>query len=83
MKKQRSIPALVACSVLVFACMAIGNSQTPIGSRWWPSEWGPDDQRGAANRITPEKVIEAAKLIKTGKVYHVGQVYEKGMPLVG
>jgi hypothetical protein len=83
MKKQRSILALVACSVLVFACMTIGNGQTPIGSEWWPSEWGPDDQRGAANRITPEKVIEAAKLIKTGKVYHVGQVYEQGMPLVG
>ena len=83
MKKQRSILGLVACSVLIFACMTIGNGQTPIGSEWWPSEWGPDDQRGAANRITPEKVIEAAKLIKTGKVYHVGQVYEKGMPLVG
>ena len=83
MNKQRSILALVACSVLVLACMTIGNGQTPIGSRWWPSEWGPDDQRGAANRITPEKVIEAAQLIKTGKVYHVGQVYEKGMPLAG
>ena len=80
MEKQRSI---LACSVLVFACMTTGNGQTPIGSKWWPSEWGPDDQRGAANRITPEKVTEAAKLIKTGKVYHVGQVYEKGMPLLG
>ena len=66
MKKQPSNLAIVACSVLLFACMTIGNGQTPIGSRWWPSEWGPDDQRGAANRITPEKVIEAAKLIKTG-----------------
>ena len=83
MNKQRSILALVPCSVLVFACMTIGNGQTPIGPKWWPSEWGADDQRGAANRLTPEKVIEAAQLIKTGKVYHVGQVYEKGMPLVG
>ena len=83
MNKQRSILALVACSVLIFACMAIGNGQTPIGPEWWPSEWGADDQRGAANRLTPEKVIEAAQLIKTGKVYHVGQVYEQGMPLVG
>ena len=83
MNKQRSILALVACSVLIFACVTIGNGQTPIGPEWWPSEWGPDDQRGAANRLTPEKVIEAAQLIKTGKVYHVGQVYEQGMPLVG
>ena len=78
MNKQRSILAVVACSVLIFACMAIGNGQTPIGPEWWPSEWGADDQRGAANRLTPEKVIEAAQLIKTGKVYHVGQVYEQG-----
>ncbi len=83
MNKQRSILALVACGGLIFACMTIGNGQTPIGPKWWPSEWGADDQRGAANRLTPEKVIEAAGLIKTGKVYHVGQVYEKGMPLVG
>ena len=39
------------------------HAQTPTGSRWWPSEWGPDDQRGAANRLTPAKVIEAAGLI--------------------
>src|SRR5688572_20265665 len=29
---------------------------TPLGRRWWPSVWGPQDQRGANNRITPEKV---------------------------
>jgi hypothetical protein len=29
------------------------------------SEWGPDDQIGAANRITEMSVIEAAKLVKT------------------
>jgi hypothetical protein len=29
--------------------------QTPIGTAWWPSEWGPNDQRGAANRLTAQK----------------------------
>ena len=57
--------------------------ETPVGSRWWPSEWGAADQRGAANRITPAKVLEAARLIRTGKVYSLGQVYEEGMPLAG
>ena len=74
MKKQRSILALTACSVAFLACITLSNGQTPIGSRWWPSEWGADDERGAVNRITPEKIVEAAGLIKTGKVYHVGQV---------
>ena len=52
-------------------------------SKWYPSEWGKDDQRGAANRITPAKVLEAVSLIKEGKIYQLGRVYEVGMPLVG
>lgn len=59
------------------------SAQTPTGSAWWPSEWGPDDQRGAANRMTPAKVLEAAALITEGKVYQLGRVYEQGMPLFG
>jgi kynurenine formamidase len=57
--------------------------ETPIGPRWWPSPWGPDDQRGAANRLTPAKVQEAAKLIRQGQVFSLGRVYEHGMPLPG
>ena len=57
--------------------------ETPIGPRWWPSEWGAEDQRGAANRLTPQKVEEAARLIHSGKVYQLGHVYESGMPLAG
>ena len=33
------------------------------------SPFGPRDQRGAANRITPAKVLEAIRLVKQGKVY--------------
>ena len=47
MIKQRSILALTACSVAFLACITLSNGQTPIGSRWWPSEWGADDERGA------------------------------------
>src|SRR5262245_15133004 len=57
--------------------------ETPIGPKWWPSEWGADDERGAANRMTPERALAAAKLIRTGKVYSLGRVYEHGMPLPG
>ncbi|MBI3411073.1 MAG: cyclase family protein [Planctomycetes bacterium] len=58
-------------------------SETPIGSVWWPSPFGADDQRGAANRITPERVVAASKLIKEGKIYSLGHVYEQDMPLYG
>ena len=47
------------------------------------SKWGPADQRGAANRITPEKVLEAKGLMTRGTVYQLGRVYESGMPLFG
>ena len=57
--------------------------ETPIGPRWWPSEWGADDERGAATRLTPARTVAAAKLIQKGKVYSLGRVYEHGMPLPG
>ncbi len=48
---------------------------------WWPSEWGPEDQVGALNRVTPAKVLEATKLITTGAVYDMAHVFEESMPL--
>lgn len=59
------------------------NEETPIGPRWWPSKWGADDQRGAANLLTEKKVLQAKDCITAGKVYQLGRVYEHGMPLPG
>lgn len=53
------------------------------GERWYPSPWGAADQRGAANRITPDKVLEARDLITRGAVYQLGRTYESAMPLFG
>lgn len=51
---------------------------------WWPHpEWGPDDQAGASNRITPQSVLDALGLVTTGTIYELGQMYEQGMPLYG
>ncbi len=58
----------------------VDDGGTPIGAKWWPSKWGADDQRGAANLMTPEKVLEATSLIKTGQVFQLGRVYERDMP---
>ncbi len=57
--------------------------ETPIGAAWWPSRWGADDQAGASNHITPQKIMETVQLIRSGKVYEIGRVYESGMPLFG
>jgi len=47
------------------------------------SEWGPDDQKGAKNRITSSMIVRAANLITEGEIYELGQTYENSMPLGG
>jgi kynurenine formamidase len=46
------------------------------------SRWGADDQRGASNLITPNKVLEASRLIRTGQIISLGRIYEESMPQV-
>lgn len=74
----------IACVALVLVFPGSSYSQdTPIGPVWWPSEWGPNDERGAANRLSPAGVLRAAQLIRTGQVYDLGHAYEEGMPNLG
>lgn len=51
--------------------------------KWWPSRWGAEDQAGASNLMTPEKVLDSAKWIRDGKIYKIGRVYEAGIPAFG
>ena len=48
---------------------------------WYPSRWGPGDQRGNGNLQTPAKVLEAVKLIRTGEIESLGNLYEARMPI--
>jgi kynurenine formamidase len=49
-----------------------GVVQAQDAQSWCKSKWGPDDEKGAANLLTPQLALEAAKLVKTGKVYQLG-----------
>jgi kynurenine formamidase len=53
------------------ATLALGLSATAQQS-WFPSKFGPNDELGAANYLTPAVALEAAKLVKTGKTYSLG-----------
>jgi kynurenine formamidase len=64
-------------------CAAAASGAIGQTDRWYPSRWGANDQRGAANRITPAKVLEAKTLITKGAVYQLGRTYESGMPMFG
>jgi kynurenine formamidase len=35
-------------------------------------KWGPDDELGVLNYVTPEDVVNAAKLVRKGKVFRLG-----------
>jgi kynurenine formamidase len=50
-------------------------------SNW--GRWGPDDQLGAVNLITAEKVREAAALAKTGKTISLSMPYDATGPQNG
>ena len=41
-------------------------------STWYPSKWGPNDEIGSANYMTPALALQASKLVTTGKVYSLG-----------
>src|SRR6187401_2017241 len=67
---------VLGISVLVVAVLAATVARGQA-DRWYPSRWG------AADRITPAKVLEAKDTIKTGTLYQLGHVYEPGMPMFG
>ncbi|HMA74930.1 MAG TPA: cyclase family protein [Xanthobacteraceae bacterium] len=46
-----------------------------------PSKWGAGDERGAANHMKPQTVLNAAKLIKTGEVIELSYPLNAQMPL--
>jgi kynurenine formamidase len=79
--KPIPIPVRRLAASLLLGCIA------PLASAaeapWFPSEWGADDQRGAANRVTPERTLSALRLATTGRVYALAQPFKADMPIWG
>ena len=55
---------------------------------WFPSIYGPGDQVGALNEITPQKTLSALQLIKNNKnkgpkTYQLGEILEENVPAFG
>lgn len=67
-----SKPAILAVLAPIAACLALGAGTVAAQQKWYPSKWGPNDEIGAANYLTPARAAAAAKLVKTGKVYELG-----------
>ena len=58
---------VLSCSVALLGTVGTASAQD-----WTKSKWGPNDEIGAANYMTPDIVMKAAGLIKTGKTYGLG-----------
>lgn len=61
---------------LVFVCSGGALAATDCEQ----SRWGPQDEIGSANLITPASVLAASKLITTGKTYSLGITVDSETP---
>jgi kynurenine formamidase len=43
----------------------------------WGWIWGPDDEVGALNAITPDSIMKALSLAQQGKIYDLGVAYDR------
>jgi kynurenine formamidase len=44
------------------------------------SRWGPDDELGTANFITPERIVKAARLVRKGKIFSLAMDFDRSGP---
>jgi kynurenine formamidase len=87
MKNTRVIATLAAATAMVFGVLHGPAAQAqPAWAKnpdWCKSKWGPNDEKGAGNLMTPQLAMEAAKLVKTGKTYQLGEETNAKTPAFG
>jgi kynurenine formamidase len=74
------------CAVILVALLgsaSLSFAQTDCKSVVPASPWGPNDQTGATNRVTPAVTKAAATEIQEGKVILMSHVLVDGIPLFG
>ena len=60
--------------------MSVAEAQQPA-TNW--GRWGPDDERGALNVLSPEAIRAAAAAVRRGRVYSLGiPIQADGVPLL-
>lgn len=47
---------------------------------FWPSRYGPDDEAGSLNEITPAKIVAAAALVREGRIFDLAHVLDADVP---
>lgn len=60
--------------------LALAISGAAVAQECKPSKWGADDEIGAANYVTPDRVKAAVKLVKKGETHPLGIVIGPDTP---
>ena len=63
---ERATNFALALAAIVLAAGDPATGQTREQGPWWPHPlWGPEDEAGGSNWITPEVVLRVARLVET------------------
>ncbi|MGR3374578.1 cyclase family protein [Pseudooceanicola nanhaiensis] len=73
-------PALAGLVMMCAAGGAVAQDTAAADMSWTESQWGPEDEIGAANRMSPEATRAAAALVTEGKVYALGLTLDRDVP---
>ena len=71
---NRSITLRAIIAVGLIAILSATSALADDQSNCTPSKWGPNDEIGAANLVTPERTLQALKLVKQGISHPLGIV---------
>jgi kynurenine formamidase len=66
--------------IAAFACGLLFINPAISAEQCQPSKWGPEDEIGAANYVSPEQVLMATKLVKKGESHPLGIVIDQDTP---
>ena len=69
-----------ACAIFLVFTVGAHAQQKPCATA---SKFGPDDQIGNLNHVTPAKTLAASKLVTKGKAYRLGIETNKDTPAYG
>ncbi|HEY4042809.1 MAG TPA: cyclase family protein [Rhodopila sp.] len=83
MKLKKLATQAAVAAIVVMGASGTALAQADCKALIQPSPFGPDDQTGASNRITPPVTKAAAAEIKTGEVVSMSNVLVDGIPLFG
>jgi len=81
--KHEAIIGIALSALALFGNLSIAHAQADCKTLVKPSPFGPDDQIGATNRITPAVTKAAAAEIQTGAVVSMAYDLIDGVPLFG